>query len=138
MTVFSSYRLFHSITGSTSYRLQRLSVKYESNNLIAKLSVKIHNVTIMGNPLFNVSTYRITRGPESVKMNGFNSKVVCKNSHTSAHIWEIPIIQYLQVTDNNGGFRKTANKVCPPWAYREGGLMKTLTGSSLTSVWRES
>ena len=73
----------------------------------------------MGNPIqyHNTDNKRL-----SVKMNGFNSKVVCKNS--SVTIWEILFNIAIPIT-RGGGFRKTAS-VRPPGAYREGGLMKTL------------
>ena len=66
----------------------------------------------MGNPTISTNNKRL-----SVKMNGFNSKVVCKNS--SVTIWEILFNITIPITDR-GGFRKTAS-VRPPGAYPDGG-----------------
>ena len=74
----------------------------------------------MGNPI----QYRNTDNKRlSVKMNGFNSKVVCKNS--SVTIWEILFNITIPITDR-GGFHKTAS-VRPPGAYPDGGVNENLT-----------
>ena len=67
----------------------------------------------MGNPIqyHNTDNKRL-----SVKMNGFNSKVVCKNS--SVTIWEILFNIAIPIT--RGGVRKTAS-VRPPGRTERGG-----------------
>ena len=64
----------------------------------------------------------------SVKMNGFNSKVVCKNS--SVTIWEILFNIAIPIT--RGGFVKRL-QYAPPGRTERGGLMKTL--HRRTSYW---
>ena len=68
----------------------------------------------MGNPIqyHNTDNKRL-----SVKMNGFNSKVVCKNS--SVTIWEILFNITIPIT--RGEFRKTASVRPPPGRTERGG-----------------
>ena len=75
VTDFHSYRLFHSYRMFNSYRL------FHSYRLFNRSSYRLFNRSIYR--LLN--SYRLQR--LSVKMSGFNSKVVCKNS--SVTIWEI-------------------------------------------------